>query len=70
MDDVFKEEIDSGDYGIYMDDILVATDGTLKQHMERVHHILDKIRENDLFLKLEKCMFHKEEIDYLGVMAS
>ena len=68
MDDVFKEEINSGDYGIYMDDILVATDGTLEHHMERVHHILDKIKENDLFLKPEKCTFHKKQIDYLGLI--
>jgi hypothetical protein len=68
MDDVFKEEINSGDYGIYMDDILVATNGTLEQHIEHVHHILDKIKENDLFLKLEKCTFHKKQIDYLGLI--
>jgi hypothetical protein len=68
MDDAFKEEIDSGDYRIYMDDILVATDGTLEHHTECVHHILDKIKENDLFLKPSKCDFHKEQIDYLGLI--
>ena len=68
MDDAFKEEIDSGDYGIYMDDILVATDGTFEHHIECVHHILDKIKDNDLFLKPEKCTFHKKEIDYLGLI--
>ena len=46
MDDAFKEEINSGDYGIYMDDILVATDGTFEHHIEHVHHILDKIKDN------------------------
>jgi hypothetical protein len=51
-----------------MDDILVATDGTFEHHIERVHHILDKIKDNDLFLKLEKCTFHKKEIDYLGLI--
>jgi hypothetical protein len=68
MDDAFKEEIDLEDYGIYMDDILVATDGTFKHHIERVYHILDKIKDNDLFLKPEKCTFHKKEIDYLGLI--
>jgi len=65
MYDAFKEEIDSGDYGIYMDDILVATDGTFEHHIKRIHHILDKIKSKDLFLKPEKCTFHKKEIDYL-----
>jgi len=68
MNDAFKEEIDSGDYGIYMDDILVATDGTFEHHVECIHHILDKIKENDLFLKPEKCTFHKKEINYLGLI--
>jgi len=68
MDDIFKEEIDSEEYRIYMDDILVATDGTLKHHIEHMHHLLDKLKESDLFLKPEKCVFHKKEIDYLGLI--
>jgi hypothetical protein len=68
MDNIFKEEINSGEYGIYMDDILVATDGTLEQHMECIHHILDKIKENNLFLKPEKCTFHKKQINYLRLI--
>jgi hypothetical protein len=68
MDDAFKEEIDSEDYGIYMDNILMATDGTFKHHIEHVHHILDTIKDNDLFLKPEKCTFHKKEINYLGLI--
>jgi hypothetical protein len=46
MDDALKEEINSGDYGIYMDNILVATDGTFEHHIEHVYHILDKIKSN------------------------
>jgi len=67
MDDAFHLEIDSRDYGIYMDDILIAINGTLEEH-KKVHHIFDKIQENNLFLKLEKCTFHKREIDYLGLI--
>jgi hypothetical protein len=70
MDDAFKEEINLGDYRIYMDDILVAMDGAFKHHIECVHHILDKIKDNDLFLKPEKCTFHKKQIDYLGLIIS
>jgi hypothetical protein len=68
MDDVFKEEIDSGEFGIYMDDILVATDGTMEHHIECIHHLLDKLKKVNLFLKPEKCTFHKEQIDYLGLI--
>jgi hypothetical protein len=67
IDNAFKEEINSGDYRIYMDDILVATDETFKQHIKHVYHILDKIKDNDLFLKPEKYTFYKKEIDFLGL---
>jgi hypothetical protein len=46
MDDTLKEEINLGDYGIYMDNILVATDGTFEHHIECVYHILDKIKSD------------------------
>ncbi len=32
--------------------------------------MLDKLEKHDLYLKLEKCAFEKEEIDYLGVIIS
>ncbi len=68
MDNAFCPEIDSGDYRIYMDDVLVAMDGTLKEHIKKVYHILDRMRKNDLFLKLLKCTFHKKEIEYLRLI--
>jgi hypothetical protein len=33
-----------------------------------VAHILQKLLDYDLFLKLEKCQFHKKEVEYLGVI--
>jgi hypothetical protein len=37
-------------------------------HCNMVAHILSKLREHDLFLKPEKCHFHKQEVEYLGVI--
>jgi hypothetical protein len=68
MDAIFREEIASGDVIIYMDDILIATTGSLDHHRNMVAHILSKLREHDLFLKPEKCHFHKQEVEYLGVI--
>ena len=53
-----------------MDDILVAIDSTMKHHIECIHHLLDKLKKVYLFLKPEKCIFHKEQIDYLGLIIS
>ena len=36
MDDKLKEEIDSGDVSVYMDDIVIHTNGTLENHMHYV----------------------------------
>jgi hypothetical protein len=40
----------------------------LDRHRQHTHHILDKLEENDLYLKPEKCEFEKEEIEYLGII--
>jgi len=68
MDKIFKEEVTLGDLFIYMDNILIATTGSLDEHHSMVAHVLTKLRDNDLFLKPEKCHFHKEEVEYLGVI--
>ena len=68
MDDLFSEEMATGDVVIYMDDILIATAGSIDQHRHKVAHILSKLQSNDLFLKPEKCTFHRKEVEYLGVI--
>ena len=39
-----------------------------KRHQKHVHHVLDKLESNDLYLKPEKCHFEVDEITYLGVI--
>jgi hypothetical protein len=68
MDTIFREEVDSGKVVIYMDDILITTTGSLDHHHSKVVHVLRKLQDNDLFLKPEKCHFHKKEVEYLGVI--
>jgi hypothetical protein len=31
-------------------------------------HVLRKLLDHNLFLKPEKCQFHKKEVEYLGVI--
>jgi hypothetical protein len=68
MDIIFRDEISSGDVVIYMDNILIATTGSLDEHRQRVAHVLQKLQDNDLYLKPEKCHFHKQEVEYLRVI--
>ena len=68
IDATFCNEIATDDVVIYMDDILITTAGSLDQHRRQVHRVLQKLQDNDLFLKPEKCRFHHKEVDYLGVI--
>lgn len=49
----------------YMDDIIIPSLDT-ESGLDRLRGVLDLLRENHLTLKLSKCNFFKEKIDYLG----
>jgi len=68
MDDIFQEEVAQGWLHIYMDNMIIATEDDKVLHELRVNHILDKLEKFDLFLKPEKCKFHQQEVEYLGVL--
>jgi hypothetical protein len=53
---------------IYMDDIAIATSGTLQDHIDAVCNVLRVAEQHDLYFKLSKCTFHTSSIDYLGVI--
>jgi hypothetical protein len=53
---------------IYMDNIAIATTGTLQDHIDAMHDILRIAEQHDLYFKLSKCTFHASSIDYLGVI--
>ncbi len=76
MNTIFRTEVAQGWLSVYMDDIAVHTkpegQETEQQHVfhhrQYVHHMLNKLEQNDLYLKPEKCNFEQKEIDYLGVI--
>ena len=68
MNALFEEELREGWLTIYMDDILIHTNDSLEDHRSKVHLILDKLAKHDLYLKPEKCLFEKDEVEFLGVV--
>ena len=70
MNAIFAEELRQEWLTIYMDDILIHTPKDTKLHQKRVHQILHKLAEHDLFLKPEKCQFEQEKVEFLGVILS
>jgi len=72
---IFHLHVRYGDFSIYMDDGVIHTrrlpheteEEHVSRHRKRVHEIFDILRQNDLYLKLEKCQFEQGEIEFLGV---
>ena len=67
MDSTFGDMIMEGWLIIYMDDTLVATE-TKKECQEWTKCILERMKEEDLYLKLVKCAFDQMEVEYLGLV--
>ncbi|TFY53349.1 hypothetical protein EVG20_g10153 [Dentipellis fragilis] len=69
MNALFKDLIDKGHVIIYMDDILIFTK-TLEEHRRITKLVLQRLRDNDLFLMPEKCTFEQASVEYLGLIVS
>jgi hypothetical protein len=65
MNDVLRDCLDKFAIGI-LDDILVYTKTTLEDHIKHVRHVLQKLRENELYAKFSKCEFFVTQVDFLG----
>ncbi|TWW62587.1 Retrovirus-related Pol polyprotein from transposon 17.6 [Takifugu flavidus] len=50
---------------VYLDDILVFS-RTMEEHHQHVRLVLQRLLENRLFIKAEKCVFHSASVGYLG----
>jgi hypothetical protein len=70
MNTIFIEELREDWLTIYMDDILVHTPNDPETHRRRVHQVLTKLKDHDLYLKLEKCQFEQKKVEFLGVILS
>ena len=63
MNAIFVEELRQEWLTIYIDDILVHTLKDTELYQQRVHQVLHKLVEHDLFLKPEKCQFEQEKVE-------
>ena len=67
MDDLFGDYITKDWLVIYMDNLLIHS---LNQelHDEHTWKVLQCFQEQEMYLKLEKCTFSAEEVEYLGMI--
>jgi len=69
MNDIFRTLIAEGIVVVYLDNILIFT-RTEEEHERAVQRVLEVLAEHKLFLRPEKCEFHRKEIEYLGLVIS
>ena len=54
---------------VYLDDILIYSSDVAK-HEEHVKKVLEVLAKANLYCKLEKCIFHATQVDFLGYRIS
>ena len=54
----------------YIDDVLIYSDGSYKDYMEKVCKVIARLREAGLCLDINKCKFAAKEVKYLGFIIS
>ncbi len=50
---------------VYLDNIVVYSN-TLEEHIEHLPTVFQVLRENQLYVKKEKCIFAKKEVHFVG----
>jgi hypothetical protein len=76
MNMIFWCEVQEGWFSTFMDDGIIYTKwwpGKTEEqhwqwHRELVHQIFDILEKHNLYVKLEKCTFKQEEMEYLRVI--
>ena len=69
--DIFQEKIcdlfhDLEYVRVFIDDLLVVSHGTYKEHIAELDVVLNRLSKAGLKCKIDKCFFAEPEMEYLG----
>ena len=59
--------INTGKVVAFIDDVIIETEEE-EGHDELVAEVIKRLKENDLYMKLEKCKWKVREVGFLGVV--
>jgi len=68
--DVHIDEDDRMVVVAYIDDILIATKGSLQKHHQQVSKVFQLLMDNQMCIEIDKCVFDGVETPLLGYMVS
>ena len=66
MDRLFSDM--ANDVIHYADDIMIGTEGTIREHIERLAKVFAKLEAGNIKIRPQKVNIAREEIDFLGVV--
>ena len=67
INEILRDLINEEKVAVFVDNVLVETE-TEEEHNEIVEEILRRLEVNDLYIKLEKCMWKVRKIEFLGIV--
>jgi len=67
INEILRDMINEGKVAVFVDNVLVGTE-TEEEHDEIVEEVLRRLKENDLYVKPEKCAWKVRKIGFLGVV--
>ena len=67
MNDLLRDLVVEEKVAVFINDVMIVME-TEEGHDEIVEEVLRRLEENDLFVKLEKCVWKVREVGFLGVI--
>jgi len=67
MNDLLRDLVVEEKIVVFIDDVMIATE-TEEEYDEIVKEVLRRLEQNDLFVKLEKCVWKVRKVGFLGVI--
>jgi len=67
MNKILRDLVNKGKVATFVDNVLVGTE-TKERHDEIVEEVLRRLEENNLYIKLEKCIWKVRKIGFLEVI--
>ena len=67
MNELLRNLINMGKVMAFIDNVIIGTEGE-EGHNELVAEVIKRLKENNLYVKPEKCKWKMREVGFLGVV--